>query len=525
MQFLEILVSFILGGAGGASLFLVYMKFSSNKRNREIQREADLVLNRARSKAAQIERTTRREIKETEEKSRKTLEEEMRRERERLKQREYKLERQRDRMDMDEKAQEADIKKREEELQHQRELTEIKEKRLSRLEEESEKKIRDLDESLEAVASMTKKEAEDKMRSALEEEIKKDIAVQAAEMEEEMRAKAEERAKLSIAKAMTRYAAEVTSERSMETIPITGSVTKGKIIGREGRNIRALEAACGVDIIIGESQESINISCFDPVRRAVAKKTLQKLMEEGRMHPALIEETIRKTRKEILLKIKEDGEKTCFDAGIHDIHPNIVNVLGSLRYRFIEGRNLLKHSVEAAEIAALIAAELSLDEKPAKRAGLLHAAGLAVPHTAGGSYAEAGAEFCRRHGESRAICQAIRCHDGKVKAQSVLDHILQCTDSLSRSRGGAKKSVLEGHIQRMKDLESIANSFDGVTRSFAVRAGKEIRVLLDSAKVTNSRQMTMMSRDIADKIKRELTVSGEIKIGLIREYRIIEHAR
>lgn len=523
--FLEVFVSFISGTFIGIALFLFYIRFFSKKRGQEAQREVDLILNRAKSKAAKIERMARQEAKEREEKSRKQLDEDMQQMKESLKKQEYRLEQQRDRLDIEEKTRAEEIKKQEEELQHKKELVEIKENKLEKLRFQVEKKTEELNESLEIVASMTRKEAEEKLKSALEDEVKQEISGRVAEIEEEMMTKAEERARFAVAQTMVRYAAEVTSERTMETIPITGSITKGKIIGREGRNIRALEASCGVDIIIGESQESINISCFDPVRRAVARKTLEKLMEEGRVHPAIIEETTHKVRKEILLKIKEDGEKTCFDAGVHDVHANIINVLGSLKYRFIEGQNLLKYSVESSDIAALIAGELSYGEKLAKRAGLFHAIGLAVPHTMEGSYSAAGADFCRKHGEAEVICQAIRCHDGKVKPQSILDHILQCAYNLSRSRSSAKKSVLESHISRLKDLESLANSFDGVTRSFAIKAGREIRILVDSAKVTDSRQMRMMSRDIAEKIKREVNVSGEIKVSLIREYRIIEHAR
>lgn len=523
--FLEVFLSFLSGVMIGVALFLFYARLFAKKRSQETQREVDLILNRAKSQAAKVERQAKQKVREMEEESQRKLDEEIREARENLKKHEYKLERQKTHLEMEAENQSLEVKKKQEELNQSQELVEIKGGKLEKLKAELEGKRLELNQSLESIASMTRKEAEEHLKKSLEEEVRQDIAGQLAEVEDEMKEKAKERARLALAQAMARYAAEVTSERTMETIPITGSVTKGKIIGREGRNIRALEAACGVDIIIGEAQESINISCFDPVRRAVAKKTLEKLMEEGRVHPAIIEETTRKTRKEILLKIKEDGEKTCFDAGVHDVHGNVIKVLGSLQYRFIEGQNLLKYSIECSAIASLLASELGWGEKLARRAGLFHAIGLAVPHTTEGSYSAVGAEFCRKHGEEKIICEAIRCHDGKIKPQTILDHILQCTYNLSRSRSEARKSVLESHINRLKDLESLANSFDGVTRSYAIKAGKEIRILLDSAKVLDSRQMNMMSRDIAAKIKREMNVSGEIKVSLIREYRIIEHAR
>ncbi len=524
-MFLEILISFISGVFIGSFLFILYSRLMAKKRNKALQKEIDLILNRAKSQAGKIERQSKQKVKDIEENSQRELDQEIKNTREQLQNREYKLKQKKEQIEDEFKMKEGELKKLERHLLEEKEILEISEKKLFNLKEQTQKYNEQLGESLEVVASMTKEEAREKLKETFEEEVKKEINDRLTQIEEEMVKKSEEKVRLSIAKAMARYSAEVTAERTVETLPIIGTSTKGKIIGREGRNIRALESSCGVDLIIEEGQEVVSISCFDPVRRAVAKKTLEKLMEEGRVHPSLIEEVVEKIRREIFSKMKEDGEKTCFDLGIHDIHPEIVRVLGSLQYRFIEGQNLLKYSTEVSYIAALLASEIGLDEKRARRAGLLHAIGLGMPHMVEGSYLAVGGEFCRKHGEKKDIVQAICCHDGKIKAVSILDHILQCAYNLSRSRSGAKRSLLESYVNRLKDLESVANSFDGVTRSFAIQAGKEIRVLVDTAKVIGDHQMSMLSRDIASKIKREMNLSGEVKVSVVREYRIVEHAR
>ena len=522
---LEILASFISGLFAGSLLFLFYARLMAKKRNQTIKTEVDLIINRARSQAGRIERSARAQARELEESRRRETEREIKASKEKLKNQEFKLKQRESRLQEEFAHKDGELKKTERDLLQEKELLEISEGKLQAAREQVQKQQEELGRSLEGAASMTREQAREELKASYEDEVKKELNSRFIQIEDEMAKKSKESARLMVAQAMARYAAEVTAERTVETLPIVGSSTKGKIIGREGRNIRALEAACGVDLIIGEGQETIAISCFDPVRRAVARKTLERLMEEGRIHPALVEESVEKIRKELLSQMKEDGEKICFDLGIHDIHPSIIRVLGSLQYRFIEGQNLLKYSTEAAYISALLAAELGADEKVARRAGLLHALGLGVPHTMGGSYAEVGAEFCRKRGEKPFICQAIRCHDGKIKPRSVLDHILQCSYNLSRSRSGIKRSLLDSYVNRLKDLESLANSFDGVKRSFAIQAGREIRVLVDSARVLDDRQMAMLCRDIAGKIQRELNLSGDVKVSVVREYRIVEHAR
>lgn len=524
-MFIQFIVSFISGISIGGFLFLVYSRFTADKRNKSIQQEKNLILNRAKSQAAKIERTSQQKIQQEEKESYKKLENEIKSTKDQLKNQEYQLKQKESLIQTEIQMKEEEWKKKESEFQQETEMLEITKKKLQKQEGQLQKQRVELGKSLEMVAGFTKEQAREQLQRALEDEVKKEISGKVLEIENQMMKEARDKAKLAIAQSMARYAAEVTAERTIETLPIQGATTKGKIIGRDGRNIRALEATCGVDLVIGEGQEVITISCFDPVRRAVAKKTLVKLMEEGRVHPSLIEETVSKIRREVFAKIKENGEKTCFDLGVHDVHPEIINVLGSLQYRFIEGQNLLKYSAEVAYIASLVAAEIGFDEKIAKRAGLFHAIGLGVSHMVEGNYSMVGAEFCKKYGEKKTICQAIQCHNGKREPVSILDHILQCAYNLSRSRSGAKRSSMDHYVKRLMDLESIANSFDGVSHSFAIQAGKEIRVLVDSSRVVDDHQMSMLSRDIAGKIERDANISEQVKVSVVREYRIVEHAR
>ena len=523
--FLETLSLFISGLFVGSVFFLLYTRFTARRREQSLKKEVDRVLNRAKSQAAKIERNSRQKAKEWEEKEAKRTAREMKESKEKLKAKEYNLRKKQEQISAEFQIKEEELKKISNELQQEKELLEVSQKQVQQLKLKVQGEKEEAERSIEKLAVMTKEEAKEQLKKTFEGDVRKEIGAKLLKMEEEMKKTQEKKAKLILAQAMARYSAEVTAERTVETLPIIGSFTKGKIIGREGRNIRALEAACGVDLLIGEGQEIVTISCFDPVRRAIAKKAIEKLMEEGRVHPAFIEEVVEKIRKELFSEMMEEGKKICFDLGIHDISPEIIKILGRLKYQFIEGQNLLKYSTEVAYISSLLAGELGVDKKEACRAGLLHAIGLGIPHFIEGNYSFVGAQFCQKQGEEKAICQAILCHTGKEPARSLLDHILQCAYNLSRSRSGAKRSMLDSYINRLKDLESLANSFDGVKRSFAVQAGKEIRVLVDTFKVTDENQMSMLSWDIANKIKREMNLSEEVKVSVIREYRIVEHAR
>jgi ribonuclease Y len=299
---------------------------------------------------------------------------------------------------------------------------------------------------------------------------------------------------------------------------------KGKIIGREGRNIRTLEALCGVDLIVDDTPEAVVISGFDPVRRELAKRTLEKLMEDGRVHPARIEEVVEKMRAELTKSIKEEGEKLVVELGITNLHPEIVKVLGSLKYRHSHTQNLLNHSMEVAHLAGIMAAEVGANVKLARRAGLLHDIGKGIDHTVEGHHAIVGADFAKKYGENEAVCHAIRAHHNDEQPNSMIAHIVQAANVLSNSRPGARRPGMDNYINRLQDLESIGNSFDGVLKTFAVQAGKEVRVIVEASKVTDD-QTLMLSRDVARKIEREMPNLGQVKVAVVRETRSVEMAR
>lgn len=431
--FLETLAIFVFGLFAGSAFFLFYLRLMARKRKQHLKEEVDMILNRAKSQASKIERVSKQEAKNWEEKESKRVKREIKKMKGKLQNQEYNLKKKQNQIEAEFQLKEEKLKKSEKELEQEKELLDISQQKMQSFKDKLQKEKEESEKSLERLASMTKEEAKEQLKKTFEEEVKKEISKKLFTIEEEMKKTQEVKAKLLMAQAMARYSAEVTAERTVENLPIVGSATKGKIIGREGRNIRALEATCGVDLLIGEGQEIVTISCFDPVRRAIAKKAIERLMEEGRVHPAFIEEVVEKIRKEIFSEMREEGKKICFDLGIHDISPEIIGVLGSLRYRFIEGQNLLKYSEEMAYISSLLAGELETDKKQACRAGLLSAIGLGVPHFVEGRYSFVGAQFCQKQGEEKAICQAIFCHDGKEPARSVLDHILQSAYNLSRS--------------------------------------------------------------------------------------------
>jgi ribonuclease Y len=515
----------LLGGMsiGGVGLYAL-LKLTGQKNVLSAEKEAEKIIQRAKGQVAKIERDATQRAKDFETRARKNVEVEMRKEKQKIQNTETQL---RDR----EGKLEREIKRREEQLnQKSRELDEsvermqVSEKRLIEMEEKAHQQISDLELKLQAVAKMTPDQAKNELLTAMTEEARKEMSAKVAQIEEETVAEANRKSRRILATAIARYASEVATERTVSSIPLSGEEMKGKIIGREGRNIRALEAACGVDLIIDETPETVIISSFDPVRREVARKSLEKLMEDGRVHPARIEEVVEKVKSEIFTNMREEGEKVCFELGVHNLNPNIIKVLGGLKYRQGEGQNMLAYSVEVANLAGLIAEELGADDKLAKRAALLHALGRGLDHTFEGSYSQAGADFSKKNGERDDVVHAIRAHNDEVKPESTLAHIVQSAYSLTRSRPGARRANLDTFIKRLSDLESVANSFDGVARSYAIQSGKEIRVIVDSGKVTDD-QANMLSRDIARKIERELNYSGQVKVAVVRETRIVEHAR
>jgi ribonuclease Y len=377
---------------------------------------------------------------------------------------------------------------------------------------------------LENISGMTAVEAKKILMETLENEAKLDAAKRIKAIEEEAKETADKKSKEIMALAIQRYAGEYVAERTVSVVALPSDEMKGRIIGREGRNIRALEAATGIDLIIDDTPEAVILSGFNPVRREVAKLSLEKLIADGRIHPGRIEEVVAKAEEEIEQAMKEAGEQAAFDLGVHGIHPEILKLIGRLKYRTSYSQNVYQHALEVAFLCGIMAAELGVNVKQAKRAGLLHDLGKAVDHEVEGSHAVIGAELAKKYGESPKIVHAIMAHHEDEKPATVLAVLVQAADALSGARPGARREMMETYVKRLDDLERIASSFSGVTTSFAIQAGREIRVMVASEEVSDERSL-ILAKDIAKKIETEMTYPGQIKVNVIRETRATEYAR
>lgn len=379
-------------------------------------------------------------------------------------------------------------------------------------------------ERLEKISGLTSEDAKKMLMQVMENEAKHEALKICKKIEEEAREKADKKAKEIIALSIQRYAGDYVGEDTVSAVSLPNEEMKGRIIGREGRNIRALEAATGVDIIIDDTPEAVILSCFNPIRREVAKIAIGRLISDGRIHPARIEEIVSKVAEEMEEKLKEAGEQAVFDLGVHNVHPELVKLLGRLKFRSSYAQNVYQHSLEVAFICGVIASELRMNVKEAKRAGLLHDIGKAVDHEIEGSHAFIGADLAKKYGEHEAIVHAILAHHEDVETVSLLDVIVQASDALSGARPGARREMLETYIKRLEELERIANSFQGVEKSYAIQAGREIRIVVNSEKISDE-TIYMLSKDIAKKIETDLSYPGQIKIVVIRETRAVEYAK
>jgi ribonuclease Y len=377
---------------------------------------------------------------------------------------------------------------------------------------------------LEQIAGLSAQEARDLLLSNLEREVQADAARLVKRLESEAREHADRKAKDIIALAIKRYASDYVAEQTVSVVPLPNEEMKGRIIGREGRNIRALEAATGVDIIIDDTPEAVILSAFNPVRREVARRSLERLISDGRIHPGRIEEIVDKVTQELEVNIREAGEDAAFDAGVHGINPELIKLLGKLKFRTSYAQNVLQHSVEVCYLCGIMAAELGLNVKHAKRAGLLHDIGKAVDHEAEGVHALIGADLAKRHGESPKVVHAIAAHHEDVPPESILAVLVQAADTLSGARPGARREMLETYVKRLEELEKLAHSFGGIRKSYAIQAGREIRLMVESDKV-NDEEAALLSRNVAKKIEAELSYPGQIKVTVIRETRSVEFAR
>jgi len=504
------LLAVVIGAGGGVFVYrmiqnvrlgktedlVATMKTEAEKNAKSIIKDADL-------KAKEIRLQAKQEVQEENKKHKAEL---SKRERH-LFQKEENITKKTDYLDQKEDA-----------IRHREKQMDKKERSLDQKEERIDGLILEQVQKLEQVAGLSAEEAKKRLIDSMLDEAKHDAAKSIKMIEDEAKETAEAKAKKIISLSIQRYAGEYVTERAVSVISLPNDEMKGRIIGREGRNIRALEAATGIDLIVDDTPEAVVLSGFNPVRREIAKMALEALIDDGRIHPARIEEVVEKCEKELDSKIKEFGQQAAFDMGIHGLHGEIGKLLGRLRYRTSYGQNVWQHSIEVGFLCGLMAAELGISVKKARRAGLLHDIGKALTHEVEGSHAVIGANLAKKYGEPADIVHAIMAHHEDEEPNSVLAVLVQAADALSGARPGARREIMESYIQRLNDLENIATDFNGVDKSFAIQAGREIRVIVESNKI-NDEGSVVLAKDIAKKIEEELTYPGQIKVTVIRETR------
>jgi ribonuclease Y len=503
----------ILAVVAGIVLGLVVARLLGVGRSAAAERAADeeakRVLDAAQAEVEELKRAAEVEGKEIAFKLKADVEEEIRaRKADLAKKGESVAEREREvqRLRKEIKTREAETAKRERTIDHRERAAESMARKAEHSQEQAKKR-------LEEIAGLTADEARQRLEEAMRTEARNSVAAEIKAIEEKTAEEAAARSKDIIATAVQRYASEFVQERTVSVVPLPSDDMKGRLIGREGRNIRALEAATGIDLIIDDTSEVITVSCFNPVRREIARLAISKLVADGRIHPTRIEEVVKKSEKEVDRTCKEAGEQAVFDLGLHRVHPEIVKKIGALKFRSSYAHNLLHHSVEVGFLAGLMAAEVGANVKAARRAGLLH-----------DSHAEVGAQFARKHGESPRVCQAIASHHEDPPPTTVLDHVVIAANQLSNARPGARRETLASYVKRLEDLEKLCVGFDGVSKAFALLAGREVRVMVKNDEVDDA-QALMLSKEIARKIESESTYTGHVRVVVLRETRASEYAR
>ena len=427
--------------------------------------------------------------------------------------------------------QESRLIQKEENLERREENFEKKEREQEKEWQQIEDKKQDLDKlykqemvELQKIASLTKEEAKEKLLSEMDKELTAEKASLIREKEQKAKEEATKNAKEILTYAVQKCAADHSQETTVSIVSLPNDDMKGRIIGREGRNIKALETLTGIDLIIDDTPEAVVLSGFDPLRREVAKIALEKLIDDGRIHPAKIEEMVEKAKEEVENTIKEEGERAVLETGVIGLHPDVVKLIGKLKYRTSYGQNVLNHSIEVSNLARIMAEELGLDPKLARRAGLLHDIGKALDHDMEGTHVEIGVEVLKKFKENPLVINAVEAHHGDVEPQTLEAVLVQAADAISASRPGARRETLEAYIKRLQNLEEIADSFDGVEKSFAIQAGREVRILVKPDKITDD-QMTILARDVAKKVENEMDYPGQIKVNIIRETRVVDYAK
>ena len=507
------IIGIVIGLAVGVPVGIQQRKKSAEREIGSAEDEAKRIINEAYKSAESKKREAMVEAKEEILKARNEHEREVKERRADLQRQEHRLQQKEETLDR----KTDNIEKKEEQLTA----------RLAKLEStqaEAEQAKQNQLEMLERISGFTADEAKNYLLQQLEQDVTHESAMKIKEIEARFKDEADTKAREIISLAIQRYAADHVAEATVSVVPLPNDEMKGRIIGREGRNIRTLETLTGVDLIIDDTPEAITVSCFDPVRREIARLALEKLILDGRIHPARIEEMVEKAKREVDAVIKSEGERAIFETNVHGLHPELVKLLGRMRYRTSYGQNVLNHSIEVSHIAGLLAAEIGANVAEAKRAGLLHDLGKSVDHEVEGSHVQIGVELARKYHESENIIHAIQAHHNDVEPRTLVACLVQAADAISAARPGARRENVENYIKRLEMLEEITSSFPGVEKSFAIQAGREVRIMV-KPEVISEDQMVLLARDIAKKIEDELEYPGQIKVHLLRETKAIEYAK
>ncbi len=516
IEIIYVVVGAIIGAASGYALH----RYVSSKRIADANELAKRIVEEARKEAQAQKKEILLQGQDEIFHQKRELEHEFKERERELKARDRKMQEQGERLE--EKLEKA-TEKEHEVLAAEKELTR-RERHLADMEEQISSRIDEQERRLQEISGLTAEEAKSRLFEDIESRTRHEAAKMIRLIETESKETADRKAKEIIANAIQRYAGDYVGEQTVTAVTLPSEDMKGRIIGREGRNIRALEAATGVDLIIDDTPETVILSAYSPLRRQVAKMALERLIQDGRIHPARIEDIVRKCEQELEVQIREVGEQATFDAGVHGIHPDIVRLLGQLKYRTSFSQNVLQHSLEVAALCGMMAAELGMDIKKAKRAGLLHDIGKAVDHEVEGPHAIIGSDIAKKYNESKEIIHAIAAHHEDTPPKSALAVLVQAADGLSGARPGARKELLENYVKRLEDLENIATGFEGVAKAYAIQAGREIRVMVNSDNVDDD-QTYMLCKDIAGKIEKNLTYPGQIRVTVIRERRAVGFAK